>query len=224
MKSKPSHSLAVALAGLLSLVAASSCGAQTSKEEKLRSYMESTPFVAPMGYEDYTDPQIGYTHSPGGIDGGSFLLVNAGDYKSADQSSPKPIEFKKVSFYGASQPDLAPGFKPRAAACKYGLKKPGQWNCLIFQSTADAQEYFKSNEKTGVSYVVCLDCRPRPLPMLSRICPGVYRGSLDKSSDWQDPTIPGPVLTKGMCAFALPWWRTEGGIKLGIKEYGGKIE
>ncbi len=100
MKSKPSHSLAVALAGLLSLVAASSCGAQTSKEEKLRSYMESTPFVAPMGYEDYTDPQIGYTHSPGGIDGGSFLLVNAGDYKSADQSSPKPIEFKKLASMG----------------------------------------------------------------------------------------------------------------------------
>lgn len=223
MNSKLSASLALGLAGLLSLMTTTSCRAQASKEENLRSYMESTPFVAPMGYEDHTDPQIGYTHSPGGIDGGEFLFVKAGDYRSADHSSPKQIGFKKVSFYGGSQPDLVPGFQPKVAACKYGLRKPGQWNCLLFQSTKDAQTYFKSNDKSQAPYVVCLNCKPRPVPMLSRICPGVYSSSIDKASDWRDPTIPGPVFTKGMCTFKLPWWRTADGIKLGIGKYGGKI-
>lgn len=223
MKSTLSSSRAAALAALLSLTIVTSCRAQPSKEEKLRAYMESTPFVAPMGYEDYTDPQIGYTHSPAGIDGGDFLFVKAGDYRTADQSSPRPIAFRKVSFYGSAQPDLVPGFKPKVAACTYGLRKPGQWTCLLFQSTRDAQSYFKSTEKSPAPYVVCLDCKPRPVPMLNRICPGVYRSSLDITSNWQDPTIPGPVLTNGRCSFKLPWWRTAEGIQLGIMKYGGKI-
>lgn len=223
MNSTLSSSFAIALASLTSFFLAASCRAQPSKDEKLRSYMESTPFLAPMGYQDYTDPQEGYTHSPGGIEGGEFLYIKSGDYKSTDQSSPRPIGFKKVSFYGDSQPELVPGFKPRAAACKYGLRKPGHWICLIFKTVEDAQRYFKSHDRSPVPYVVCLNCKPRPVPMLSRICPGVYSSSLDKATDWEDPTIPGPVFTKGKCTFNLPWWRTPVGIKLGIKKYGRMI-
>jgi hypothetical protein len=161
---------------------AASCKAQPSKEEKLRSYMESTPLFAPMGYQDYTEPQVGYIHIPGGIEGGEFLYFKPGDFKSTDQSSPRPIGFKKVSLYEASQPDLVPGFKPRAAACTYGRQKPRQWNCLLFRSTVDAQTYFKSYDKTSAQYVVCLNCKPRPVPMLSRICPGVYSSALIKGT------------------------------------------
>ncbi len=224
MKSTLSSSLVITLASLASLLLAASCNAQSSKEEKLRSYMESTPLLAPMGYQDYTEPQVGYIHIPGGIEGGEFLYVKPGDFKSTDRSSPRPIGFKKLSFYKASQPDLVPGFKPRGAACTYGRQKPGQWNCLLFRSTEDAQTYFKSNDKSQAPYVVCLNCKPRPVPMLSRICPGVYSSSLSKADNWEDPTIPGPVFTKGMCTFKLPWWRTSDGIKLGIKKFGDKIK
>jgi hypothetical protein len=224
MESTAAISRVLTLAGVVSLLLATSCKAQADKEGRLRAYMESPPFVAPMGYEDITNPQIGYTHSPGGIEGGQFLLVKENDFRSANESSPKPIDFRKISFYDSSQPALAPGFRPEAATCKYGLRKPGQWNCLIFRGTEDAQKYFKSVDRSPVPYVVCLDCKPRAVPMLSRICPGVYTSSLDRSSDWKDPTIPGPVFTKGMCTFALPWWRTDSGIKLGIKKFGDYIE
>jgi hypothetical protein len=224
MKSTAVSSLVITLASLTSLLMAASCRAQPSKAEKLRSYMESTPFLAPMGYQDYTDPQVGYTHIPGGVEGGKLLYVKPGDFKSTDQSSPRPIGFKKVSFYEASQPDLVPGFKPRVAACTYGRQQQGQWNCLLFRNTEDAQSYFKGYDKSPAPYVVCLNCKPRPVPMLSRICPGVYSSSLDKADNWEDPTIPGPVFTKGMCTFKLPWWRTSDGIKLGIKKFGDKIK
>jgi hypothetical protein len=224
MNSTLSSSLTITLASMAILLVAASCRSQPSAEEKLRSFMESTPFMAPMGYQDITDPQVGYTHSPGGIEGGEFLFVESGDFKSTDQSSPIPIGFRKVSFYGDSQPYLVPGFRPRAAACKYGLRKPGQWSCLLFKSAEDAQRYFESNDKSPVSFVVCQHCKPRPVPMLSRVCPGVYSSSLDKASDWEDPTIPGPVFAKGICNFKLPWWRTPEGIQLGIKKYGDKIK
>lgn len=221
MNSTPLSSLAIALASLLTTA---SCTAQPRKEEKLRSYMESTPFIAPMGDQDYTDPQVGYTHSPGGIEGGEFLYVKSGDFKATDKSAPRPINFKKVSFYGDSQPDLVPGFKPRTAACKYGLRRPGQWSCLLFKNTEDAQIYFRSDDKSPIPYVICLNCKPHPVASLSRICPGVYSSSLEKASDWKDPTIPGPVFTKGMCTFKLPWWLTSEGIKLGTKKYGDKFK
>jgi hypothetical protein len=73
MKSTLSSSLAITLANLVSLLMAASCRAQPSKEEELRSFMESTPFVALMGYQNYTNLQVGYTQSPGGIEGGEFL-------------------------------------------------------------------------------------------------------------------------------------------------------
>jgi hypothetical protein len=72
MKSTLSSSLAITLANLVSLLMAASCRAQPSKEE-LRSFMESTSFVALMGYQNYTNLQVGYTQSPGGIEGGDFL-------------------------------------------------------------------------------------------------------------------------------------------------------
>ena len=212
------------LAVVAPILFATSCRAQASKEEKLHSYMESTPFLAPMGYDDVTNPQIGYTHSPAGIEGGQFLFINANDFRSANESSPKPLAFRKISFYDSSQLEIAPGFKPEAAGCKYGLRKTRQWNCLIFRRSEDAQKYFKSGDRSPVPYVVCLKCKPIPVPMLSRICPGVYSSSLSKSDNWEDPTIPGPIFTKGMCTFKLPWWRTSDGIKLGIKKFGDKIK
>jgi len=39
-----------------------------------------------MGYQDYTEPQVGYIHTLGGIEGGEYLYVKPGDFKSTGQS------------------------------------------------------------------------------------------------------------------------------------------
>ena len=192
--------------------------------EKLFISMENAPFVAPMGDEDYSDPQVGYKHMPFYIKGGNYLYLNSGDWIDADRSSPKPIEFVELDFTDPEGIELHQGFRPKTAMCLYGKLEKNQWSCLIFESSEDVSLYLQSNERSPVAYIACLDCDPRPLTGLMRMCPGVYMHWTGPQYNWEDPSMPGPKYDEnGSCTYDVPWWRTKKGIELGLEKYRGKL-
>ena len=111
------------------------------------------------------------------------------------------------------------------AFCSFGQKDKDKWVCLIFRSAEDARSYvMNDSEVYPVQFVACIDCKPKPMIALSRLCPGIYRSFLDTSKNWDDPSLPGPKFNKeGGCSFDKPWWQTEKGISLGIEKFGDQI-
>ena len=210
---------------LFALIGVFACGQQLSKAEKLKLSLEATPPLAPLASEDISDPQMGYYHQTIGITGGNYIHVKTGDSRMKQPDPSRNLQFVPINFYDDEQPEIIPGFKPGMAYCDYGKKEKGQWVCLIFRSGDDAKSYVR-NESTvqPVQMIACLDCKPRPMVGLTRICPGLYSDWLDSSNSWQDPMIPGPKFNEeGGCSFDKPWWQTEAGIRLGVEKYGKDI-
>ena len=210
---------------LLALIGVVGCGQEISNEDKLRLTLEAAPPLAPLAHEDISDPQIGYYHQTIGITGGNYIHVKAGDSRLKQPKTFQNLKFVPINFYDDEQPELVTGFKPTLAFCSFGKKDKDKWVCLIFRSDEDAKSYVMNNSDVfPVPFVACIDCKPKPMIALSRLCPGIYSSFLDTSKNWDDPSLPGPKFNEeGGCSFDKPWWQTEEGIRLGLEKFGDQI-
>ena len=210
---------------LFALIGVVGCGQQLSKAEKLRLSLEAAPPLAPLATEDISDPQMGYYHQTIGITGGDYIHVKTGDSKFKQPDLSQNLQFVPINFFDDEQPEIISGFKPGMAFCNYGQKDKGHWVCMIFRSGDDAKSYvMNESEVYSVPFIACLDCKPKPMIALTRLCPGIYSGWLRSSDSWEDPMMPGPKFNEeGGCSFDKPWWQTEEGIRLGGEKYGKDI-
>jgi len=188
--------------------------------------MEQPPFVAPMAYEDFEEPQTGYHHQPAAIKGGDLSYFEAGSSRGISDSTPiQKVEFKnKINLLGSQEDELVPGFKPGSGMCVFDTWGDKTWTCALFESDEDAKKYSQSYKTSPVPYVVCRSCEPQPIPGYSRICPGVYSNWL-YGEEWEDPAMPAEKFNdEGNCTFNKPWWTTEEGLRLGVEKWGEKIQ
>ena len=206
---------------LLAITSVVSCRQQLTNAEKLRTLLEAAPPLAPLANDDISDPQGGYYHQTVAITGGDYIHIKPGDSRLKEPDPSRSLKFVPINFFSDEQAELFSGFTPGMSFCDYGSKVKDQWVCLIFASGEDAKAYIKNeSEIYTVPFVACLNCKPKPMVALSRICPGIYISYLDPSDNWEDPTRPGPKFNKeGNCYFDKPWWQTEEGIRMGLEKH-----
>lgn len=201
------------------------CGGRTyTTEEKIVAMMEHH-FIAPMAYEDIEEPQSGYYHQPGAIEGGDLSYFEAGSSRVISESTPiQKVEYKyKIILSGSQNEELVPGFSPGFGMCVFGTWGDETWSCGLFRSKEDAKKYKQSYRKSPVPFIVCRNCKPKPIPLYSRLCPGVYSSLLGE--EWVDPAMPAEIFNdKGYCTFNKPWWTTEEGMRLGVEKWGDKLQ
>ncbi len=164
------------------------------------------PPAVPLSQDDIEDPQKGYMHIPQGMEGGTFMYAKKGDPTGKTEK----VELEKFTFLEGFRTEVINGFTPTIGVCIFMDK----WSCFI----ADSEEVINktlSQELTNnlspiheSDMIFCEDCKPTPVPLFSRICPGYYRAHITDEvvEDKTLPTYPEFFSKEGNCIYEEPWF------------------
>ena len=200
----------------ISVVFLASCKIGTSSLPSAKEVAENPP-IAPLGHRDISDPQDGYFHAPSGVQSGDFYFAKGGS--SREKNLQRLQSPSRISFY---EKDRVNGLAIGYGFCSYNernaqvslIQVPSEsWICFLFKDQSDAQAGYLAAKAPlwPVDTVVCINCAPRPVGFLDRLCPGYYQSWLSPET-WKDPTYPGDITKfadDGNCVYNKPWFRVK---------------
>ena len=164
------------------------------------------PPAVPLSQDDIEDPQKGYMHIPQGMEGGTFIFAKKGDPTRKTEK----VELEKFTFLEGFRTEVINGFTPTVGVCIFMDK----WSCFIADSEEVINKTLSQEFTNNLSpihesdMIFCEDCKPTPVPLFSRICPGYYRAHITNEvvEDKTLPTYPEFFSKEGNCIYEKPWF------------------
>ena len=164
------------------------------------------PPAVPLSKDDIEDPQKGYMHIPQGMEGGTFMYAKKGDPTGKTEK----VELEKFTFLEGFRTEVINGFTPTVGVCIFMDK----WSCFIADSEEVINKTLSQEFTNNLSpihesdMIFCEDCKPTPVPLFSRICPGYYRAHITNEvvEDKTLPTYPEFFSKEGNCIYEKPWF------------------
>ena len=164
------------------------------------------PPAVPLSQDDIEDPQKGYMHIPQGMEGGTFIYAKKGDPTGKTEK----VELEKFTFLEGFRTEVINGFTPTVGVCIFMDK----WSCFIADSEEVINKTLSQEFTNNLSpihesdMIFCEDCKPTPVPLFSRICPGYYRAHITNEvvEDKTLPTYPEFFSKEGNCIYEKPWF------------------
>ena len=178
------------------------------------------PPAVPLSKDDIEDPQKGYMHIPQGMEGGTFMYAKKGDPTGKTEK----VELEKFTFLEGFRTEVINGFTPTIGVCIFMDK----WSCFIADSEEVINKTLSQQFTNNLSpihesdMIFCEDCKPTPVPLFSRICPGYYRAHITNEvvEDKTLPTYPEFFSKEGNCIYEKPWFIASKNEKKEIKNNG----
>ena len=155
-----------------------------------------------------------------GMEGGTFMYAKKGDPTGKTEK----VELEKFTFLEGFRTEVINGFTPTIGVCIFMDK----WSCFIADSEEVINKTLSQQFTNNLSpihesdMIFCEDCKPTPVPLFSRICPGYYRAHITNEvvEDKTLPTYPEFFSKEGNCIYEKPWFIASKNEKKEIKNNG----